>query len=178
MKKNIFMFTALALVVLVLAFTVKIQSVDEYYLTHIDDINEDSQTVYLTIDCSTILNNYNDLDTALQSEKYVPSDGKILKKSEYVLRSGDSAFDILSRAVKHNKIQMEFQGADQNSLKTVYIQGINYLYEFSCGPLSGWMYKVNGRFPQQGCSAYKLKDGDNIEFVYSCNMGKDIDAVD
>lgn len=178
MKKNIFMFTALALVVLVLAFTVKIQSVDEYYLTHIDDINEDSQTVYLTIDCSTILNNYNDLDTALQSEKYVPSDGKILKKSEYVLRSSDSAFDILSRAVKHNKIQMEFQGADQNSLKTVYIQGINYLYEFSCGPLSGWMYKVNGRFPQQGCSAYKLKDGDNIEFVYSCNMGKDIDAVD
>lgn len=31
---------------------------------------------------------------------------------------------------------------------SAYIEGINNLYEFDCGELSGWMYKVNGLVPQ------------------------------
>ena len=69
---------------------------------------------------------------------------------------------------------MEYQGADENNFGSVYIQGINYLYEFSCGPLSGWMYKVNGEFPNRGCSKYELNDGDVIEWVYTCNLGMDV----
>lgn len=174
MKKDII---AIFLLFLVVAFVIKgtnIQSVDEYYLTHIDDITAESETVFISIRCDTILDNYDDLDTPLKSEKYVPKNGVILPKTEYVLRNGDTVYDILNRAVRYNKIQMEYQGADENSYGSVYIQGINYLYEFSCGPLSGWMYKVNGFYPNYGCSKYKLKDGDVIEWVYTCDLGKDV----
>lgn len=174
MKKDLI---AICIVVVLLIFIfsgTKIQSVDDYYLTHLDDIKEDSLTVFLSIDCSTILNNWDDLDPNLRKEKYVPSDGVILPRTEYVLRNGDTVYDILSRAVRHNKIQMEYQGANESAYGSVYIKGINYLYEFSCGPLSGWMYKVNGEFPGYGCSKYVLKDGDVIEWVYTCDLGRDV----
>lgn len=174
MKKDILI---IFLIVLIGAFLIngtEIQSVHEYYLVHIDDITPESETVTISIRCDTILQNYDDLEPNLQSEEFVPSDGIILDSSEYVLRNGDTAFDILSRAVRYNKIQMEYQGADKNSYGSVYIQGINYLYEFSCGPLSGWMYRVNGEYPNYGCSRYVLKDGDVIEWIYTCDLGKDV----
>lgn len=174
MKKDLL---AVCIVVLLLVFVctgTKIQSVDDYYLTHIDDITEDSDTVFLSIECGTILDNWDDLDPALRYEKYVPNDGIILEKTEYVLRPKDTVYNILDRAVRYNKIQMEFQGANENSFGSVYIQGINFLYEFSCGPLSGWMYRVNGKFPNYGCSKYELKDGDVIEWIYTCDLGRDV----
>ena len=57
---------------------VKIQSVDEYYITHMEDIQEDSKTVTISIRCDTILDNWEKLDKPLRSEKYVPADGVIL----------------------------------------------------------------------------------------------------
>ncbi len=174
MKKDML---AVCIVVLLLVFVftgTKIQSVDDYYLTHIDDITEDSETVFLSIECGTILDNWENLDPALRYEKYVPSDGIILEETEYVLRPNDTVYDLLDRAVRYNKIQMEYQGANENSFGSVYIKGINYLYEFSCGPLSGWMYRVNGKFPNYGCSKYELKDGDVVEWVYTCDLGRDV----
>ena len=58
-----------------------------------------------------------------------------------------------------------------------YIRGINNLYEYDCGSVSGWMYKVNGDFPNVGCSDYKLSEGDSIEFLYSCDLGADIGNI-
>ena len=55
-----------------------------------------------------------------------------------------------------------------------YVEGINQLYEFDCGKKSGWMYSVNGVFPNYGASSYKPKDGDKIEWVYTCNLGDDV----
>lgn len=174
MKKDLIAICTVILLIVFVCTGTKIQSVDDYYLTHIDDITEDSETVFLSIECGTILDNWEDLDPALRYEKYVPGDGIILEKTEYVLRPKDTVYDILDRAVRHNKIQMEFQGANENSFGSVYIRGINYLYEFSCGPLSGWMYRVNGVFPNYGCSRYELKDGDVIEWVYTCDLGRDV----
>lgn len=172
MKKDLF---ALSLVVFLLVFIfsgTKIQSVDDYYLTHIDDITEESETVFLTVSCSTVLDNWENLDPALKHEKYVPSDGYILERTEYVLRKGDTVFDILDRAVRYNKIQMEcIYSANYAS---VYVQGINHLYEFSCGELSGWMFSVNGKFPNYGCSRYELKDGDEILWAYTCDLGRGV----
>lgn len=174
MRKDIIAIFAIVLIVAVVISGTEIQSVDEYYLTHIDDITPESETVTLSIRCDTVLDNYGDLDPALRSDEFVPPDGVILAPTEYVLRPGDTVFDILDRALRHNKIQMEYQGADENSYGSVYIQGIHYLYEFSCGPLSGWMYRVDGEFPNYGCSKYELSDGQNIEWVYTCNLGRDV----
>ncbi len=41
------------------------------------------------------------------------------------------------------------------------------LYEFDAGELSGWLYSVNGWFPNYGSSRYQLKSGDTICWVYS-----------
>lgn len=176
-KKDIL---AALIIILLLAFVIsgtKIQSVDEYYLTHIDDITPQSATVTLSIECKTVLENLSVLDPALKAGNFVPEDGVILPCTRYVLRPGDTVYDILSRAVRYNKIQMEYQGADKNSFSSVYIKGINYLYEFSCGPLSGWMYTVNGIFPQYGCSKYELSDGDRIEWLYTCDLGRDVGCI-
>lgn len=177
MKKDILSISVIIFLIAVVINGTNIQSIDEYYLTHIDDITPDSETVTISIRCDTILDNYDDLDPALRSEEFVPTDGVILPPTKYVLRPGDTVFDILDRAVRYNKIQMEYQGADQNSYGSVYIQGIHYLYEFSCGHLSGWMYRVDGEFPNYGCSKYKLKDGQIIEWIYTCDLGRDIGCV-
>lgn len=177
MKKDILALFVIVLLVAVVINGTNIQSVDEYYLTHIDDITPDSETVTISIRCDTILQNYGDLDPALRSDEFVPPDGVILPPTRYVLRPGDTVFDILDRAVRYNRIQMEYQGARENSFGSVYIQGLHYLYEFSCGPLSGWMYRVNGEFPNKGCSDYELKDGDVIEWVYTCDLGQDIGGI-
>ncbi len=177
MKKDIIALFAIILLVAVIISGTNIQSVDEYYLTHIDDIREDSETVTISIRCDTILKNYGELDPALRSGEFVPPDGVILPPTKYVLRPGDTVFDILDRAVRYNKIQMEYQGADKNSYGSVYVQGIHYLYEFSCGPLSGWMYRVDGEFPSYGCSKYALQNGQVIEWVYTCDLGQDVGCM-
>jgi uncharacterized membrane-anchored protein len=56
----------------------------------------------------------------------------------------------------------------------VYIQGINNIYEFDAGALSGWMYRVNGWFPNYGASRYVVQQGDVIEWVYTCDLGRDV----
>ncbi len=174
MKKDIPAIFAIVLIIALLISGTNIQSVDEYYLTHIDDITPQSETVKISIVCTTVFDNIDMLDIALKDGDYFPEDGIILPETEYVLREGDTVFDILDRAVRYNKIQMEYQGAEHNSYKSAYIRGISYLYEFSCGPLSGWMYKVDGEYPSYGCSKYILHDGQVIEWVYTCNLGKDV----
>ena len=104
----------------------------------------------------------------------MPKDGIILEETEYVLRPNDTVFDVLQRTVRHHQIHMEYQGTNENVYNSVYIQGINHLYEFSVGPLSGWMYAVNGESPNKGVGKYELKDGDVIEFKYTCDLGRDI----
>jgi hypothetical protein len=32
----------------------------------------------------------------------------------------------------------------------------------------------NGWFPNYGCSKYTVQDGDVINWVYTCNLGKDV----
>ncbi|NLZ45441.1 MAG: DUF4430 domain-containing protein [Clostridiales bacterium] len=171
MKKDLLIVFFIVIAVVVLIQGTEIQSVDEYYLTHIDDINESSQTVFMSIDCKTILNNMENLDDGLY--EYV-DDGVILNKTEYVIREGDSAFDMLKRVTSYNRILMEYQGSDKNIYNSVYVQGINHIYEFSCGELSGWVFLVNGEESDVSCGKYKLKDGDLIQWVYTCDLGRDI----
>lgn len=35
-------------------------------------------------------------------------------------------------------------------------------------------YSVNGWFPNYGCSLYQLKDGDVVEWCYTCDLGEDL----
>ena len=131
--------------------------------------------VTIAIRVDSLLKHWDLLDPPLQSEIYVPSSGAILKTTKYELLSDkDSVWDVLLRATKEHKIQIEYQGANENIYNSVYVEGINHLYEFSAGPLSGWMYRVNGTYPNYGASQYKLKEGDVIEWHYTVDLGRDL----
>lgn len=175
MRKDLILIAFIILIGVILFKGTNIQSVEEYYLTNIDDITEDSETITISIRTDAVLDSWDKLKENLRNEQYVPSDGVILEETEYVLRPKDTVFDVLLRTVRHNQIQMEYQGMDENVYNSVYIQGINHLYEFSCGPLSGWVYEVNGTFPDYGVSRYVLEDGDKIIFHYTCDLGRDIE---
>ena len=123
-----------------------------------------------TITCSTILDNMDDLDP--EKIELVPKGGIILKKQKVQFKEGESVYDVLVKVCKDNNIHMESSWTPMYN--SAYIEGINNLYEFDCGSLSGWMYKVNEWFPNYGCSRYVLKNGDDVVWCYTCNLGYDV----
>lgn len=130
-------------------------------------------TCTISIRCDTILNNWENLDPAKAG--YVPGSGWILSDVTVEFTEGETVFDVLQRACSTYGIQLEYSWTPMYN--SYYIEGINNLYEFDCGSESGWMYKVNGWFPNYGCSSYKLTGGESIVWCYTCNgLGADVGA--
>lgn len=124
----------------------------------------------ISISCASILDNMEYCDP--EKAELVPDDGWILKPVTVTFYEGESVFNVLQRTCKQNKIHMEYM--DTPIYNSAYIEGINNIYEFDVGELSGWMYEVNGWFPNYGCSRYQLRDGDEINWVYTCDLGNDV----
>lgn len=132
---------------------------------------EDINICTITIVCDTILDNLENLDDG--KEAYVPENGCILDTSSVEFEDGETVFDVLTRVCEYAGIQLEYSWTPMYN--SYYVEGINNLYEFDCGNESGWMYKVNGWFPNYGCSSYMLEDGDAIVWCYTCNgLGADV----
>ena len=135
------------------------------------DVDADTKyTCTISISCETILGN---MDKCAESKKaLVPEDGIILPATEVTFSDGESVYDVLQRVCKANKIHME--SSFTPVYNSAYIEGIHNLYEFDVGKLSGWMYNVNGWYPNYGCSRYQVKDGDVVEWRYTCDLGYDL----
>lgn len=123
-----------------------------------------------SISCKTVLDNMDNLDSSKRD--IIPDDGWILKPVTVTFNEGESVFDVLNRVCREQKIHLEFSFTPMYN--SAYIEGINNLYEFDCGSLSGWVYEVNDWFPNYGCSRYAVQNGDVIEFHYTCNLGQDV----
>ena len=137
-----------------------------------DQTVDTSKTLRCTfsIECSTILNNLDQLEP--DKLEMVPSGGTILSTTTVTFSEGESVFDVLQRVCRDKGIHLESSWTP--IYNSAYIEGIHNLYEFDCGSLSGWMYRVNGWYPNYGCSRYQLADGDRVEWRYTCDLGKDI----
>ena len=133
-------------------------------------ISDKELTCTLSVKCDIILNNIAWLDK--EKIDIVPEDGVIFASKTVTFYEGESVFNLLVREMKRNKIHMEFENIP--IYNSAYIEGIANLYEFDCGELSGWMYKVNDWFPDYGCSRYQLKECDRVEWVYTCDLGADV----
>lgn len=133
-------------------------------------IKNTAYTATLSVRCDTILDNMDWLDP--EKIELVPEDGVIFPATQVTFYEGESVFNLLQREMKQNKIHLEFKNTPMYN--SAYIRGINNLYEFDVGEISGWMYKVNGWFPNYGVSRYQLEDGDVVEFVYTCDLGLDV----
>ena len=86
--------------------------------------------------------------------------------ASYEIAENATVYDVLVQAAKENQLQLDCRGT--------YVAGISHLYEFDFGNLSGWMYRVNGVFPDVGCGEYQLSDDDRIEWLYTCDLGRDL----
>lgn len=133
-------------------------------------VSSTAYTCTLSVSCATILEHMDWLDS--DKTELVPGDGVLFPATEVTFYEGESVFNVLQRETKKAKLHMEFENTP--IYNSAYIEGVGNLYEFDCGELSGWMYKVNGWFPNYGCSRYQLQDGDIVEWVYTCDLGKDV----
>lgn len=138
--------------------------------TETDDTPVKELTCTLSVRCDTVLQNLDRLDD--RKADILPKDGVIFAEKNVSFYEGESVFNLLMREMKQNKIHLEFENTPV--YKSAYIEGIANLYEFDCGELSGWMYRVNGYFPNYGCSRYLIKPYDKIEWVYTCDLGADV----
>jgi len=150
----------------------------EYKITQIPDNRlvtsaKTENICTITIRCDTVLDNQNLLDEA--KVPYVPADGVILPEIEVEFTPGENVFDVLQRVCEAADIPLEYSWTPLYD--SYYLEGICHLYEFDCGPESGWMYQVSGKFPNYGCSSYEVQPGDRIEWLYSCiGLGADLGA--
>ena len=128
-----------------------------------------NKTVTIAISCKTAINNGLNKKPGFS---HLPSNGVILQNMKVEFNEGDTVFDILVKVTRKKGIHMEYRGSGSNT----YIEGINNLYEFDGGSNSGWMYSVNGVYPNYGVGAYKVKSSDVIKFNYTCNLGADLGA--
>ena len=131
---------------------------------------EKTYTCTFSLECSTILNNLSDLDP--DKRELVPTGGVILAPTRVTFYEGESVFDVLKRVCREKDIHLEFSWTPVYN--SAYIEGIHNLYEFDCGNLSGWMYRVDGWYPNYGCSRYQLADGEVVEWRYTCDLGLDV----
>ncbi|SHH98888.1 protein of unknown function [Sporobacter termitidis DSM 10068] len=133
-------------------------------------VTDEAHTCTLSVRCDVLLDNISWLDP--DKVELVPEDGVIFPATAVTFYEGESVFNVLQREMKKAGIQMEFKNTPMYN--SAYIKGIGNLYEFDCGELSGWLYKVNDWFPNYGCSRYQLKEGDVIEWVYTTDLGADV----
>ncbi len=140
-----------------------IKSPDEYYASQ---TASSADTVRVKVDCVTALDV---LPDNIKSGGYIPSDGIIID-CDTAWEDGDTAYTVLVKAARENKVQVDSQGAGESA----YVRGISYLYEFDCGSLSGWMVNINGVYATQGADVSEVQPGDVVCWRYTCNLGADI----
>ena len=152
----------LAAVALAAVCLIHVDSAEDYYNS--DALTESAADghVTLTIRCDSVAGRADDGTT--------PEDGVILPTTEIPFSDGETVYDALTVAIRASGLQMEHTGEGE----LVYINGINNLYEFAYGELSGWLYFVNGVRHSTGCGSYKLSDGDEILWQYTTELGEDL----
>ena len=169
-KKNRKTVNYVIIVLVAVAATVAVEfsniQTKEGFFTVTEPKNLNTITITMSITCNTV--------AGKGTEEITPSNGIILPETTVILSEGSTVYDCFIYEVKQHKIQFEDNTQAMNDHSNAYIVGINNLYEFDYGELSGWMYSVNGEFADVGCGQYILSDGDNIEWQYTCNLGEDL----
>lgn len=126
----------------------------------------------LTVRCDTLTAKRESLAPEIQ--EIVPANGVVLQTISLEPQEGETAFSLLQRAAREQRLHLEFQMTPGTG--GVYVEGIGNLYEFDGGPLSGWLYRVNGVFYPESASDHGLSPGDQVEWIYTCDLGRDVGA--
>ncbi|MRG85769.1 DUF4430 domain-containing protein [Salinibacillus xinjiangensis] len=95
--------------------------------------------------------------------------GTILSPTKVKINDGDTVLDVTQRIVKEKSIQISVRGSDA----TAYVEGIDNLYEFDEGPLSGWTVQVDGKSIDKSAGVFSIKPNQTITWRYTTNYLED-----
>ncbi len=157
--KNFIAVAGIAAALMAAVFLMDVQSADSYYVAAVTKENAVG-TVTLSIRC----------DTAAGRAGHIPADGVILPPTTLPIAQGDTVYTLLTDAARSFGFHQDSSGGPG----MMYVHGIDNLYEFDFGDLSGWLYRVNGETYSLGCDQYILHSGDTVEWRYTLEMGRDI----
>ena len=121
--------------------------------------------VTVLAECADTLSHMDLIDESVNTADVIPADGIVLEYCEVWLPDGATAFDALTLAARQQNVRVNGSG----TLYGVYVSAIGHIAEFGFGSMSGWLYSVNGEYPEMSCADYKLADGDAVEFHYTCD---------
>lgn len=93
--------------------------------------------------------------------------GTILSSTKVALNTGDTPYSLLVRQLG-SKVSTDGSGS------SLYVKAIDGLAEYDRGPLSGWIYFVNGAYQNVSAGAYILSNGDTVNWRYTTNGGADL----
>lgn len=134
-----------------------------------NNLGEEIESVVISIECKTILDNMDKVEKGLLDNNLIPDDGVILPETTVKAYSKDSVYSVLVRVCKKNKIALDC--ALEPMFHTYYVKGINHIYERKVGDSSGWLYFVNDEQVNVGVSLCKIKGGENIRFAFTVTLG-------
>ena len=143
-----------------------IRTPSEYYAQEVTGGME----VTFSADCKSVLGRMDTIDPSVNQPSVIPPDGVVIAECTLSLPEGSSAFDALITAARQQQVRVDYTGSSWGT----YVRSIGYISEFGFGELSGWMYCVNGEFPQVYAGEFTLHEGDVVEFVYTCDLGGDV----
>lgn len=166
-KKSLLALAAVSILAAGAVWLLDIRTPEEYYA----QTESGSLTVTVSADCRTALENMDDIVESINPISVIPEDGIVIAQCEVALNEGATAFDALTAAARNQRVSVDYVG----SVYGVYVNGIGYIYEFGFGEMSGWIYRVNGELPNISAGKYELQEGDFVEFVYTCDMGRDLE---
>ena len=96
-------------------------------------------------------------DLSAQCLELIPEDG-VLFSEEVAFADGESLLAIMLRTMREAKIPLVYEGG--------FVSSIGGLSPGDSGPMSGWMFEVNGEMPMEGCDEILLSEGDVVIWTY------------
>ncbi|MBT9672395.1 DUF4430 domain-containing protein [Secundilactobacillus kimchicus] len=88
---------------------------------------------------------------------------KVLKSGNVAIKDGDTAFDVLK--------QLDSDISYTGSGSSIYVTRIGSYTAGSGGVGGGWLYNVNGSYPNASAGSYKVKSGDLVQWVWTSTLG-------
>ena len=84
--------------------------------------------------------------------------GNTMMSGTLSVDKGTSVYTVLTQLASQNGLSV--------SGTKIYVKGIGDLFEKQHGSLSGWMYSVNGVYPNKSCGYYYLDNNDSVVWRY------------
>lgn len=115
-------------------------------------------------------NNQSNNSSNNSSSSQQPTNGKITVNMQVIGMGNTMMSGILTVDKGASVYTVLTQLASQNGLSVsgtkIYVKGIGDLFEKQHGSLSGWMYSVNGVYPNKSCGYYYLDNNDSVVWRY------------